>query len=391
MTIETILSKLISFPILGGESNLSIINWIKSYIESFGIACVLVPNEEGNKASLHCRIGPSINGGLILSGHTDVVPIEGQDWKTNPFSLIDKGDGKLYGRGSCDMKGFIACCLSILPQLAKSDLKKPIYFAFSYDEEIGCLAAPELIANLLNYYPETPKYAIIGEPTLLQPIIGHKGICLYTTKVNGSAGHSSGIRKEVSAIHECARLILWLEEKMNALVDSGSIDNRFTPPHSSLHTGIIHGGIAPNVIADKAYFSWDARVIPKDNLSEILAAFKNHCNNRIEELKPIFADFKIETEEIHPPVTSFLTKEDDDIVKLILNINTNKNIGTVSYASEAGQFNEAGLQSIVCGPGSIDQAHRANEYVSKEELTKYIQMLNNLIAFFSSPTILEEF
>lgn len=391
MTVEAILSKLVSFPVLGGESNLSIINWIKSYIESYNIVCTLVPNKEGYKASLHCRIGPAVSGGLILSGHTDVVPVEGQDWETDPFTLIDKGDGKLYARGACDMKGFIACCLSVLPHLAKSNLKKPIYFAFSYDEEIGCLAAPELIEHLLNHYPETPKYAIIGEPTLMQPIIGHKGICLYTTKVNGSAGHSSGIRKEVSAIHECARLVLWLEDKMNALVNSGSIDKRFNPPHSSLHTGIIHGGIAPNVIADKAYFSWDARVIPQDNLSEIIEAFKTHCEKRIKELKPIFPNFKITTEEIHPPVTSFSTHNDTDVVKLLLKINSNKNIGTVAYASEAGQFNEAGLQSIVCGPGSIEQAHRANEFITKEELTNYVEMLNNLIVLFTTESILDNF
>ncbi|WNH09734.1 acetylornithine deacetylase [Thalassobellus suaedae] len=391
MTTEAILSKLVSFPVLGGESNLSIIHWIKTYIESFDIACTLVPNKEGNKASLHCRIGPSASGGIILSGHTDVVPVKGQDWETNPFILTDKNDGKLYGRGSCDMKGFVACCLSVLPRLVKADLKKPIYFAFSYDEEIGCLAAPELIAHLLNHYPETPKYAIIGEPTLLQPIIGHKGICLYTTKVNGSAGHSSGIRKEVSAIHEAARLILWLENKMNVLVDSGNIDNRFTPPHSSLHTGIIHGGIAPNVIADKAYFSWDARVIPNDNLAEIINEFTTHCNKRIEELKPIFPNFKIETEEIHPPVSSFLTNEDADIVKLMGEINSNTNIDTVAYASEAGQFNEAGLQSIVCGPGSIDQAHRANEFINNDQLTNYNEILNNLISLFSTEKIISDF
>lgn len=185
---------------------------------------------------MHCRIGPSVDGGIILSGHTDVVPVKGQNWDTDPFVLTNKDDGNLYGRGTCDMKGFLACCLNVLPNLVKADLKKPIYFAFSYDEEIGCLSAPELIRHLQNYYPETPKYAIIGEPSLMQPIIGHKGICLYTTTVNGSAGHSSGIRKEVSAINESARLILWLEAKMNALIDAGHIDLRFTPPHSSLHT-----------------------------------------------------------------------------------------------------------------------------------------------------------
>lgn len=390
MTTQEILAKLVSFPVLGGQSNLSIIQWIKDYIENFGIECTLVPNLDYTKASLHCRIGPSEDGGIILSGHTDVVPVEGQDWNTDPFSLTDKGDGKLYGRGTCDMKGFLACCLNTLPDLVKAKLKKPIYFAFSYDEEIGCLSAPELVEHLKNHYPETPKYAIIGEPSLLQPIIGHKGICLYTTYVNGSAGHSSRIRKEVSAIHECARLILWLEEKMNALVEFGNTDNRFEPPHSSLHTGIIHGGIAPNVIADKAYFSWDARMIPNDNLDEVVNAFKKHCNNRMTELKPIFPDFKIETKEIHPPVTPFDSKADSDIVKLMSKINANTNIGTVAYASEAGQYNEAGLQSIICGPGSIKQAHRANEFVAKQELEDYIEFLRRLMNLFSSETIENE-
>lgn len=379
MTVEAILKKLVSFPVLGGESNKSIIHWIQNYIESFGIETTLVPNKENTKASLHCRIGPAVDGGVILSGHTDVVPVKGQNWDTNPFELTDKGDGKLYGRGSCDMKGFVACCLTILPQLVNGALKTPIYFAFSYDEEIGCLAAPELISHLQNYYTEKPKFAIIGEPSLMQPIIGHKGICLFDTFVNGSAGHSSGILKEVSAVHESARLILWLEDKMKALVASGSIDHRFTPPHTSLHTGIVQGGIAANVIADKTSFSWDARIIPNDNLKEILAEFHNHCRNREEELKSIYPDFKIETTEQHPPVPPLDTKENQEIVQLMHKINPITNLGTVSYAAEAGQFAEAGIESIICGPGSIDQAHRANEFVEKEELNKCIHMLENLL------------
>lgn len=382
-TIE-ILAKLVSFPVLGGESNLSIINWIKTYIEDFGVTCTLVPNTKHTKASLHCRIGPSTDGGLILSGHTDVVPVAGQNWNTNPFTLTDKKDGKLYGRGSCDMKGFIACCLNALPVLVNTALSSPIYFAFSYDEEIGCLAAPELITHLKNYYPETPKYAIIGEPSLLQPIIGHKGICLYTTTINGSAGHSSRIKQEVSAINEAARLVLWLEEKMLKLINSGHVDTRFTPSHSSLHTGVIHGGIAPNVIADNAYFSWDARIIPSDNLQLIIKDFKAHCHTRTLQLKSIFPDFKIKTEEIHPPVVPFETSINSDVVNLMSKINTNHNYGTVAYASEAGQFNSAGLQSIVCGPGSIKQAHRANEYIETAQLHAYDVLLNKLIRLFSS-------
>ena len=166
-SVKQILAKLVSFPVLGGESNLEIIHWIKDYIETFGIKTILLPNEDGTKASLHCRIGPAIDGGIILSGHTDVVPVKGQDWKTDPFMLTDGGDGKLYGRGSCDMKGFISCCLAVLPDMVNSSLEKPIYFAFSYDEEIGCLAGPELSAHIRDYFKETPKYAIIGEPSRL--------------------------------------------------------------------------------------------------------------------------------------------------------------------------------------------------------------------------------
>ncbi|SEQ85064.1 acetylornithine deacetylase [Hyunsoonleella jejuensis] len=391
MTTETILSKLVAFPVLGGESNLSIIHWIKDYIEDFGITCTLVPNKEGTKASLHCRIGPSVDGGIILSGHTDVVPVKGQHWDTDPFILTDKGDGKLYGRGACDMKGFLACCLNALPSLVNVNLKKPIYFAFSYDEEIGCLSAPELIEHLKGHYPETPKYAIIGEPSLLQPIIGHKGICLYTTTVNGSAGHSSRILQEVSAINEAARLVLWLENKMKLLVDSGNTDERFSPPHSSLHTGIIHGGIAANVIADTVYFSWDARMIPSDNLSEIVKEFEQHCEKRMCELRPIFPEFTIDTTEIHPPVAPFDSDVNSAIVKLMAQINENKNIATVAYASEAGQFNEAGFQSIICGPGSIEQAHRANEFIAKDELKDYCKILEKLVKLLSSEKVNKAF
>lgn len=383
MTVEQLLEKLISFPVLGGESNLSIIQWIQTYIESFGIKTTLVPNDSNTKASLHCKIGPDVDGGIILSGHTDVVPVEGQNWTSNPFELTDKNDGNLYGRGTCDMKGFLACCLAVLPKLSKAKLTKPIYFAFSYDEEIGCLAAPELIQNLLSSYSEKPQFALIGEPSLMQPIIGHKGISLYDTYVSGSAGHSSGILKEVSAIHESARLILWIEAKMKSLIEAGSIDNRFTPPHTSLHVGQINSGIAANVIADKAHFSWDARVIPQDSLDQIITDFRAYCNEREEILRKRYPEFSIETKEQHPPVPALDTADTTSIVQLLKNINPIHNLGTVAYAAEAGQFSEAGIESIICGPGSIDQAHRANEYVSKEELSKCITMLENLIASFS--------
>ncbi len=385
MTVEQILKKLVSFPVLGGDSNLVIINWIKDYIESFGVTVTMVPNDEGNKACLHCRIGPSKDDGIILSGHTDVVPVKGQDWDTNPFELIDNGDGKLFGRGSCDMKGFLATCLAMLPEFVKAPLNRPIYFAFSYDEEIGCLAGPLLASHIKDTYTESPKYAIIGEPSSLEPIVGQKGIYILETYVNGSAGHSSRIKQEVSAIHESARLILWLEHKMNELIDAGRLDNRFIPPHTSLHCGQIKGGIAPNVIADKASFFWDLRTIPMDDTKSIVSQFETHCREREQELSEIYPDFKIRTIENHWPVPHLDTKEDDDVVTLIKNITGKTQLRTAAYASEAGQFANAGFQTVICGPGSIVQAHRANEYIEKDQLKKGMEMLYNLITEMCLP------
>ncbi len=384
MTVENILTKLVSFPVLGGESNLSIIHWIKEYIESYGIQVNLLPNAQGNKASLHCRIGPDVDGGVILSGHSDVVPVEGQEWTTDPFVLTDKGDGKLYGRGSCDMKGFIACCLAVLPQMVKADLKKPIYFAFSYDEEVGCLAGPELANTLRTHYRETPKYAIIGEPSMMEPIVGQKGIYILETYVNGSAGHSSRIKQEISAIHESMRLIQWLENKMNQLIADQRLDERFHPPHSSIHIGLVQGGIAPNVIADKAHFYWDLRTIPMDDIDGIVEEFETFCRCQEEKLRAIFPDFSIRTVENHPPVPHLDTKADDEVVDLIQRISGNSNLNTVSYAAEAGQFANEGFQSAICGPGSIAQAHRANEYIAHEQLEKGVDMLKKLIQELSS-------
>jgi len=376
---QEILSKLVSFPVLGGQSNLTIIDWIKDYLDQHGVTYHLVPHPEEAKTSLHCRIGPAVDGGVILSGHTDVVPVEGQDWTSEPFELTDKEDGKLYARGSCDMKGFIACCLACLSDMVSVDLKKPIYFAFSYDEEIGCLAGPALVDAINNTYAEKPKYAIIGEPSLMQPIVGQKGICIYETTVHGSAGHSSRIKQEVSAIHEAARLIIWLENKMEALIEKGNIDDRFTPNHTSLHIGTINGGIAPNVIADKCVFHWDVRVIPKDSVDEIRKDFEVFCREREVILRKRFPGFKIENVEHHPPVPPLDTPEHLSIVEMIKELSGNDQLQTVAYAAEAGQFSNGGFETVICGPGSIAQAHRADEFIAKEELDKGVAFIKKLI------------
>ncbi len=378
-TAQDILTKLVSFPVLGGQSNLTILEWIKDYLNEHNVPFYLVPNEDGSKASIHCRIGPAVDGGVILSGHMDVVPVAGQSWHTDPFELVENGD-KLYARGSADMKGFLACCLACLPEMREADLKKPIYFAFSYDEEVGCLAGPALVEAIKNTYDEKPAYALIGEPSMLQPIVGQKGICIYEVTVNGSAGHSSRIRTEVSAIHEAARLIVWLEEKMEQLIADGHIDERFHPPHTSLHVGTISGGIAPNVIADRCVFQWDVRVIPQDSVLQIRDEFEAYCRERETALRGRFPDFKIEVKEHHPPVPPLDTPAHLPVVDFIKALSGNDQLQTVAYAAEAGQFAEGGFQSVICGPGDIAQAHRANEFIAKEQLEKGVALIKKLIA-----------
>src|SRR5690606_39271870 len=378
-TAEQILQKLISFDVLGGQSNLSIALWIKEYLENLNVTVHAFTVEDGKKMGIHARIGPPVDGGIILSGHTDVVPVEGQSWDTDPFEMRYGGDGKLYGRGTCDMKGFLACCLYLVPEMMAADLQKPIYLGFSYDEEIGCQGAPALIEHMSQTYSEKPGFAIIGEPTMMQPVIGQKGICVIRTTVNGSAGHSSRIRQEVSAVHEAARLVMWIENYMNKLVEERRLDDRFDPSHTSMHVGRIQGGIAANVIADVATFDWDIRVIPGDSVHNILDKFRQFCDTRQEELKTVFPDFNIVTNLEHPPVPPLDTSPDSEILRLVQRLTGNESWSTVAYAAEAGQFSEAGYESIICGPGSIAQAHRANEFIDKDQLQKCISVLQKLI------------
>lgn len=379
---KEILTDLVAFDVLGGQSNLSILAYIKNFLSERGIDFQLVPNPEGTKASLHCRIGPAVDGGVILSGHTDVVPVKGQDWQTAPFELIEKED-KLFARGSCDMKGFLACCLASVELFQKTDLKKPIYFAFSYDEEIGCLAAPELARAIKSHYTENIKYALIGEPTMMVPMVGQKGICVLKTTVKGSAGHSSRIKQEVSAIHVAAKLVVWLENKMDELVAKGETDDRFKPNHTSIHIGKFNGGIAPNVIADTCTFYWDVRTIPKSSLTEIMADFEAYCETLKSTLKERFAGAEIITEIDHPAVPPLDTPEHLSVVALIKKIAENNTLDTVSYAAEAGQFAEVGFEAVICGPGDIAQAHRANEFVAISQLEKCLKMLENLVVELS--------
>lgn len=382
LTYTQILTELVAFPVLGGEGNHSIANWIKDYLSSHGVAYQTVPDETGTKEAIHCRIGPAADGGIILSGHMDVVPTVGQPWDTDPFKLTLKGD-KLYGRGSCDMKGFLACCLASVPLLLRSRLKKPVYFAFSFDEEIGCMAGDLLAGAIRDFYDEKPAGAIIGEPSMLRPMVGQKGIMVYTTTVHGSQGHSSRIKQEVDAIHEAARLVVWLEDKMDALIAAGRTDDRFHPNHTSIHVGTIKGGSAFNIIANECSFDWDFRNIPMDDAKDIIDAFQAHCAERVALRRQTFPGFDITHVAMHPPVPPLDTAEDAPIVDLIKRISGVHETSTVAYAAEAGQFSNAGFPAVICGPGDIAQAHRANEFCAVEQLEGCMRMIEELALFCS--------
>ncbi|MDG2450778.1 MAG: acetylornithine deacetylase, partial [Saprospiraceae bacterium] len=321
---------------------------------------------------------PPVDDGIILSGHMDVVPVEGQPWTRSAFSL-SKEKNRLYGRGAADMKGFIACCLAMLPHLLQSSLQRPIYFAFSYDEEVGCLAGPALVQNIKETYSEKPAYAIIGEPTSMKTNASGKGIAVFTTHVRSSAAHSSEIRKSVSAINEAMILIKWLNDKMEELADEEKSDQRFAPPHTTIHVGTIQGGTAVNIVADSCKFEWDVRNIPADNVSDIFEDFNTFCGQRESFNRSINAEFQIITTPKFPIVPSLDTPENVAIVNLVNQWTNTDKTESVSFGSEAGQFAEGGYQAVLCGPGNMEQGHRADEFVEIDQLEKCIAMLHYLI------------
>ena len=379
-TIE-LLRNLVAFPALGGESNLPIANYIEQVLKASNIPYHLVPNEAEDKVAIHCRIGPALDGGVILSGHMDVVPTVGQPWTKPPFQLTTEGE-KLYARGSTDMKGFNACCLAMIPKMQALPLKKPIYLAFSYDEEVMCQGAPALIAAINETYKETPAYAIIGEPTEMQTVVAEKGIGGFKTIITSSAAHSSQVKTSVSAIEEATYLVQWLLRKMDHLIETGHIDQRFNPPHTTIHVGTIQGGTAMNIIADHCEFVWDVRNIPTDDVADILQDFKAFCQERIEVKKKINSAFTIETSSVAPIVPGLNTREDSDFVKIINQLNGTQQVGSAAFASEAGQYAAGGFEALLCGPGSINRAHKADEFITTGELEECLDFLGKLVEWY---------
>ncbi|MGO1395967.1 MAG: acetylornithine deacetylase, partial [Halomonas sp.] len=357
--VTTLLAKLVSFDTTSSESNLALIEYVEGYLAEYGVRAERVMSPCGTKANLIAKIGPEALGGAMLSGHTDVVPVAGQPWSSDPFALRDGGDGRLYGRGSCDMKGFIACVLSMVPTWTKAPLQQPIYLGFSYDEEIGCVGAPSLIKRFYEHY-STTAHVIVGEPTSMQPVVAQKGATNLRTTVIGREAHSSQVNQGTSAIHVAARLVTFIEDTMAALVEEGRVDEAFNVPHTSLHVGKIKGGTAINIMARECQFEWEIRHLPTDTFDEIYARFEAYCAQLSAELQANKGKHvEIVTEPLNVTVPGLADRDNDQVLRLAKN---HLPVGccdhAVAYATEAGQFQGQGLQTIILGPGSIAQAHQ---------------------------------
>ncbi|MBF7053355.1 acetylornithine deacetylase [Halomonas sp. KAO] len=377
MTAAEMLDRLVGFPTVSRDSNLELIAFVESLLDEHDVPHWRVESDDGSKANLLARIGPNVAGGVVLSGHTDVVPVDGQPWSTDPFSLTDKGDGRLYARGTCDMKGFIACALSEVPRWARLELEKPIWLALSYDEEVGCIGAPRMIEKLMAEHPR-PAAVIVGEPTLMHPVVAHKGATNLRTTVTGRASHSSQVNQGVSAIHVAARLVTHIEDVMADLKAEGRIDEAFNVVHSSLHVGRISGGTAINIMARECTFEWEIRHLPSDRFEELIARVNAYAAELESEMQRRAPETSIVTEALNETVPALADDNNAEVLALCHALLGERPAGAVAYATEAGQFQRRGLPTVICGPGSIAQAHQPDEYIEREQLEAGVHFMEAL-------------
>ncbi len=353
------LSRLIAFDTVSRHSNLALIHDVRAYCEQLGLTVDLTFNEAMTKANLFVTVpagenADQINNGLVLSGHTDVVPVDGQDWTSEPFTATIRGD-KLYGRGACDMKGFIACALTILPQAVQlsnsGQLRRPLHLALSFDEEVGCLGAPLILADL-KARGITPDYCIVGEPTNMAMVVAHKGIAVYRCRVHGKSAHSSLIGQGVNAISYASKLVGYVDTLAEELSTRDDNDALFTVPYSTLSVGTIHGGTATNIVPNLCEFTFDYRNLPHMTQDDILAPIQAKVAELNAQMQARAPETGIELmqEESVPAMTDNNSAE---LQSLIAALTGDDERHKVAYATEGGQFTNAGITTIICGPGSI--------------------------------------
>ncbi|MEH6402627.1 MAG: acetylornithine deacetylase [Sneathiella sp.] len=373
------IEKLISFDTVSRNSNLDLINYVADYLAEYGVQSQKIFNDDGSKANLFATVGPDIDGGIVLSGHTDVVPVDGQPWDTDPFTVVEK-DGKLFGRGTSDMKSFSAIALALVPEMIEKGIKKPIHFALSYDEEIGCLGSPRMIEEMVTKGMK-PRAVIVGEPTMMEIVTAHKGIKGLRTKVTGREAHSSLVEDGVSAVMTATRLVNFIADMMAENKAKTGPINAYAPSpgYTTLHVGVINGGTAMNIISRECEFTWDIRYVSEDNPQDFIDRFNHYCETEIlPAMQAIAPECSIQTEIIS--TTSALGPEVNGEAEMLCKALTGKNDTlSVSYAAEAGQFQDAGFSTVICGPGSIGIAHQPNEYIELEQVKLSEKFIRKLI------------
>ncbi|EEW26457.1 acetylornithine deacetylase [Rhodobacter ferrooxidans] len=379
LTPRQILDRLVAFPTVSRDSNLALIGWVEDYLASHGVAAQRVWNTERTKAAVYANIGPQVTGGVVLSGHSDVVPVDGQSWTTDPWSVVER-DGRLYGRGTCDMKGFVALALAAVPLALAAGVKRPLQIAISYDEEVGCTGAPAMIAEMAQVLPRASA-VLVGEPSMLRMVNGHKGGTKFSCHVKGFEVHSSIMHEGVNAIMVAARLIDWAN-RMNAenrARPASPLAALFNPPWTTVHVGVIHGGTAHNITAGDCWFGLDFRVVPGERLEDWVAAFRAEVDRIEKEIKAIRPEAAISLEQdfVLPP----LQPETDGAAEaLVRRLTGDNSTSVVSYGTEAGQFQAAGYSAVVCGPGDIAQAHQPDEYLELAQFEAGWVLMQRLVA-----------
>jgi acetylornithine deacetylase len=378
MRALAILEALVGFDTVSRNSNLALIGWVEGYLAHHGITSRLFPDETGLKAALFASIGPADTPGYVLSGHTDVVPVDGQSWHSDPFSLR-VADGRAYGRGAADMKGFIACCLALVPDMIAADLARPLHLAFSYDEEIGCVGVRPML-RWLSEQPVKPLGAFIGEPSGMQVVIGHKGKRSARIRVQGTAAHSSLAPKAVNAVQFGARIVARIADIAARLAASGPRDALYDITHSTGHVGVMHGGEALNIVPDRCEIVFEFRTIAEDDpdalMDEVRAYAMDELLPQMQRIDPR-ADIDM---DVFAGFSGLNTPPDASIVSLAKHLAGRNHHAKVAYGTEAGLFTAmAGIPAVVLGPGSITQAHKPDEFIAVSELENCVAMLGRLV------------
>ena len=369
---------LVGFDTTSRNSNLELIGYIRDYLERLGIESTLVFDETGKKASLYATIGPRDQGGILLSGHTDTVPVDNQDWSSDPFTLTER-DGRLYGRGTADMKSFVAIALAYAPAFVAADLKTPIHYAFSYDEEVGCIGVRPLIAHL-GTLPVRPRMAIIGEPTEMQIICAHKGKLGMRCRVEGRSCHSSLAPRGVNAVEYAAEVVSYLRGMARRFAAEGPFDTGFDIPHTTVHTGVLRGGTALNIVPSACEFDFEFRYLPQEDPAALLAQVQRYAHEVLEpEMKAIAPEAGFSWHELSS-TPGLDTAPEDEVITLSKALAGQNGHSKVAFATEASLFQKSGgIPAVVCGPGNIDQAHKPDEYIALSEVAKGEAFMQRLL------------